>query len=56
MNEKQIKAIEALRDAAADARKSGLTENQISQAIKPEVKIMAALAGGDPPSDINWKR
>jgi hypothetical protein len=39
MNKKQIEAIEALKDAADNARKLGLSESQINEITKPDVKI-----------------
>jgi hypothetical protein len=47
MNKKQIKAIEALKDAVDDARKLGLNESQINEITKPEVRIDQILRAGN---------
>jgi len=49
MNKKQIKAIEALKDAADNARKVGLTDHQINIIMKPDVKIGVFLEARKPP-------
>ena len=57
MDRKQIDAMKAISQAAAIARKVGLTESQINEAIKPGFKIdpiieagIRALSAGTRPS------